>query len=279
MDTETDAWRLLLDGRVSAGGPVRQMRRVAGEVASVPKSPALSAVDGVGPTAPPPLSVQSPSSPSLSAQLPPPDPPLEQNCAISHEPNCAESPEDFHALPYDELHQLCRRRGHAKEDSKAALKTRPSTMVLSGHKRAHDTSGEMSDAAVKRKCVERLHSAFAMYTGVAKEHANRGIRVKERPGALRLAHSWRERTQRSPLGRLINKANHWAAAEHAALGKVAKERELAGWKEFGDSTTGNEGVPSVASADFRLALDRNMLDGRATVEARLAAKASQDPDS
>ena len=161
--------------------PGRQMGRVAVEVASVPNSPAPPVVDGVGPTAPPPLSVQSPSSPSLSAQHPPPDPPFEKNCVISHEPNCLGLPEEFRALPYDELHQLCRRRGRAKEALKAALKTRPSTTVLFGHKRAHDTS---DDTPVRREASFRLCD---VHEGSKKARQSRDPRLSKIWGASRRA--------------------------------------------------------------------------------------------
>ena len=93
-----------------------------------------------------PLSIRAASSPSLSAQSPPAAPSFDRECTQSQAPAATRS--DYNPLTYNELHHVCLRRGHAREDSKALPGTRLPTTDAVERKRvlenenAMDTSGE-----------------------------------------------------------------------------------------------------------------------------------------
>ena len=108
---------------------------------------------------------------------------------------------DCNHLPYDELHRLRRKRGYAREDSKAALETRLSTMGAMGRKRSGDTAGavdasrESLGVRGKRRRVDDLHLAFVAEEKVVAGHAQwrdprmRGQRNAAKGAPLELANA------------------------------------------------------------------------------------------
>ena len=77
-------------------------------------------------------------------------------------------------LTYDELHRLCRKRGHATKDWMAAPETRPSTMDATVDYRARkvagdmDTSEELTEDWGECSWVHDLHVASVVATAVAR---------------------------------------------------------------------------------------------------------------
>ena len=155
LSDEMKVWSSSLSGRERGGDKAQLGRREGGGKSSNGSkeffpSPSLSS----------PLSPQAPSSPSMSVQLPPHGPSFDTHCVrldaldeTRGNPDC---------LTYDELHQLRRRRGRARKDSKAALK-----MDAMARKQARDAedamemSGDSPEVRGRRSSVDDLHLAFA----------------------------------------------------------------------------------------------------------------------
>ena len=115
-------------------------------------------------------SVQEPPSPSLSAEATfspslllrvPFGPSFDEEC--TRLPGPEKTPGDYDYLTYDTLDQLCRRRGYAKKNSKAVLKTRLSTMDADDRKRVREkgeaasTPGDMPVNQGKRRRADDLY--------------------------------------------------------------------------------------------------------------------------
>ena len=78
----------------------------------------------------------------MSDQVPPVDSSFDENSSQSREPRGTQGGYDH--LTYDELHHLCRGRGFARKDSKAAPRTRLSAMEATYRKSARDAEALMS---------------------------------------------------------------------------------------------------------------------------------------
>ena len=150
-----------------------------------------------------PAVVQAPASAPLSARVPlaPPPSALLLPVNSSFDGNCSQLPApidtqgDYDHLTNDELNDLHRRRGYAREDSKAVPKTRLAPMDAVERKRnsdmadTMDTSGTspgkrsraMDDAAgtsdnllvnqEKRRRPRELHVAAVADKGISKDHS------------------------------------------------------------------------------------------------------------
>ena len=126
-------------------------------------------------TSPPPPLIRVTSPPCLSVELPPADASFDGKCTQLKERAATRS--DYDQLTYNELHQVCRRRGNARKDSRAVLKTRLSTTGAVERKRAHDnenvmdTSGDKPAAKAKRCRVEDIYPATVVEKDILKERA------------------------------------------------------------------------------------------------------------
>ena len=148
------------------------------KVASAPGSSALSDGDSGSQVEPSPsLSVQLPSPPSFSVRLPPVGRPFDKNCVGLDEPRRA--PQHYGTLTYDKLRRLRGSRGYAKKSSKAALRTRWSTMDTLERKRSRNTQADESEGAGGRTRVEEPHLAFLMDEGAAEARRMWGLLSKD----------------------------------------------------------------------------------------------------
>ena len=120
------------------------------------------------PLRPLPPSAQVPS-PILFVQPPQPGATLGKNCIQLEARQC--TGEESGTSTYDELHDLRRRRGHARMNSEAASTSRLSVMNASGRTKARCTRDESHDVAGKRNCVEEPHLALVADKEAAKGRA------------------------------------------------------------------------------------------------------------
>ena len=147
------------------------LEQYGGEVVSVSISRGSSCGGGESSTASsPPLSVQSPSSPSLPVQPPPPVSPFGGKCTQQEAPDCA--PKEENILRREELHRPRHGCGYAK-DLQSVAETRLSAMEALGPERARVIQDELPVVDGKRKRVDTLHLAFAPDTGAVQENAQR----------------------------------------------------------------------------------------------------------
>ena len=123
------------------------------------------------------LSVQVPSSPCSSVQVPPKDSPFGENCTQMRGPDGTQG--DFGQFAYEELRHLRRPRGYEWKVSQAALKTRLSTMDTMDRKRAQDVVGavalsdDLPEVCGRRRRVGDLHWASIAGKEVAEERTQR----------------------------------------------------------------------------------------------------------
>ena len=159
---------------------------------SCSSSPAPRAVPVPGS---PPLSVQLSFSPPRSTQLSLHVSPFDGNCVPSQVP-----PVDrgrYANLSYDQVHELCRRRGYGRGDSKEVSNTRLASMDAEERKRTSTRDGFVETLVAvtgkggrapvavagnvdfplggrETRCrVDGLHSAFVAGKDVAQQHAQR----------------------------------------------------------------------------------------------------------
>ena len=173
-----------------------------------------------------PPSIRVPSSPSLSAQLPPAGSTFGKTYIQLQAPGLTQR--DYDHLTHDEFHQLCRRRGYAGKASKAVLKTRLSTMDSVARTRdrekegAMDSSEDMPVTQEKRCRVECPHSALAVDKEIVKKRAQWG-RVGARPRPLRA----RTRMLSVVPGRRISQIKH--CVQNRAL---PRKRRMSRWRKL-----------------------------------------------
>ena len=80
-------------------------------------------------------------------------------------------------MTYDELHQVCRKRGYVRKDPRQVLKTLLSRIDATDRKRARDVahvrdaSGDSPEVRGSRRRVDDLHSAFGVGKKIVKERA------------------------------------------------------------------------------------------------------------
>ena len=149
----------------------------------------------VPPPASPSLSVQLPSAPSLSVRLRPLKPSFGNSCTLFQGPPVARG--RCAHISYDQLRELCKRKGNCRKDSKAVPQTHLPPMVEVDRKRkvaegdVTDTSEtltgtrdrapvdtvEISEKSIgnhEERChVGDLHLAFVAEKDVAEERAGR----------------------------------------------------------------------------------------------------------
>ena len=143
----------------------------------------------------PSLSAHYRSAPPLSIQLPPHTSSFDKNCAHYRAPYVDQG--RYEDMSYDQIHQLCKRRGRCRKDSKEVSESRLDAVGAEARRRAFrgDTSMDTSVAATgkrnrgpegvaenpdelqsyqdKRCRVGDLHLASDVGKEVAKEHARR----------------------------------------------------------------------------------------------------------